>query len=83
MTHMAVMISDGGPLTDGGHDLDNYLFPLAQRLGPPRQGGHLRPQDPRASSLAVGPPQPDTAKVSPLSQETPGIAESSASPVSI
>jgi hypothetical protein len=36
MTHMAVVISDGASLTDGGHDLDNYLFPLAQRLGPPR-----------------------------------------------
>jgi hypothetical protein len=36
MTHRAVVISDGGPLTDGGHDLDNYLFPLAQRLGPAR-----------------------------------------------
>jgi hypothetical protein len=36
MTHRAVVISDGGPLTDGDHDLVNYLFHLAQRLGPPR-----------------------------------------------
>lgn len=36
MTHRAVVISDGASLTDGGHNLDNYLFPLAPRLGPPR-----------------------------------------------
>jgi len=24
------------PLTVGGRDLDNYLFPIAQRLGPRR-----------------------------------------------
>ena len=30
-------------LTGGGRDLDNYLFPLAQRLGPTRNSSHVRP----------------------------------------
>jgi len=28
--------SDEVSLIEGGHDLDNYLFPVAQRLGPER-----------------------------------------------
>ena len=44
---LIVGFSDGVSLTDGGHDLDNYLFPVAQRLGPDG-GGCLRPQNPRA-----------------------------------
>jgi hypothetical protein len=31
---LIVGFSDGACLTDGGHDLDNYLYPVAQRLGP-------------------------------------------------
>ena len=31
-----VGLRDELPLTGGGRDLDNYLFPLAQRLGPAR-----------------------------------------------
>src|SRR5690348_1191214 len=31
---LIVGFSEGISLTDGGHDLDNYLFPVAQRLGP-------------------------------------------------
>jgi len=31
---LIVGFSDGASLIDGGHDLDNYLFPVAQRLGP-------------------------------------------------
>src|SRR6266566_7085602 len=30
---LIVGFSDGVCLIDGGHDLDNYLFPVAQRLG--------------------------------------------------
>ena len=33
---LIVGFSDGVSLTDGGHGLDNYLFPVAQRLGPER-----------------------------------------------
>ena len=33
---LIVGFSDGVSLTDGGHDLDNYLFPVVQRLGPQR-----------------------------------------------
>ena len=33
---LIVGFADGILLTDGGHDLDNYLFPVAQRLGPQR-----------------------------------------------
>jgi hypothetical protein len=51
---LIVGFSDGVSLIDGGHDLDNYLFPVAQRLGPQRGGGHLRPQDPRAVVTSGG-----------------------------
>ena len=42
---LIVGFSDGVSLTDGGHDLDNYLFPVARRLGPERVAAHrcLRP----------------------------------------
>jgi hypothetical protein len=33
---LIVGFSDGASLIDGGHDLDDYLFPVAQRLGPER-----------------------------------------------
>ena len=33
---LIVGFSDGVSLIDGGHDLVNYLFPVAQRLGPER-----------------------------------------------
>ena len=33
---LIVGFSDGVSLIDGGHDLDNYLFPVAGRLGPQR-----------------------------------------------
>src|SRR5215467_10390918 len=33
---LIVGFSDGVCLTDGGHDLNNYLFPIAQQLGPKR-----------------------------------------------
>lgn len=31
---LTVGLPDQMPLIDGGRDLDNYLFPIAQRLGP-------------------------------------------------
>ena len=51
---LIVGFSDGVSLIDGGHDLVNYLFPVAQRLGPERVGGCLRPQDLRAVVTSGG-----------------------------
>jgi hypothetical protein len=36
-----VGLLDQVPLTVGGRDLDNYLFPIAQRLGPRRAAAML------------------------------------------
>ena len=56
---------DSISLTDGGHDLDNYLFPVAQRLGPQRVAAIFGRKIHGPSSLAVGPAQPDTARATP------------------
>ena len=57
---LIVGFSDGESLIDGGHDLDNYLFPVAQRLGPQRVAAIFGRKIHGPSSLAVGPAQPDT-----------------------
>src|ERR1700746_2459911 len=62
---LIVGFSDGVVLTDGGHDLDNYLFPVAQRLGPERVAAVFGRKIHGPSSLAVGPAQPDTARAAP------------------
>ena len=62
---LIVGFSDGVSLTDGGHDLDNYLFPVAQRLGPQRVAAIFGRKVHGPSSLAVGPAQLDTAEVTP------------------
>ena len=62
---LIVGFSDGASLTDGGHDLDNYLFPVAQRLGPERVAAIFGRKICGPSSLAVGPAQPDTAESAP------------------
>ena len=62
---LIVGFSDGVSLTDGGHDLDNYLFPVAQRLGPQRVAAIFGRKIHGPSSLAVGPAQPDTAGPTP------------------
>lgn len=49
------------PLTGGGRDLDNYLFPLAQRLGPARIAAMFGAKVHGPSSLAIGLAQPDCA----------------------
>jgi hypothetical protein len=46
-------------LTGGGRDLDNYLFPLAQRLGPARIAAMFGRKVHGPCSLAVGRAQPD------------------------
>jgi hypothetical protein len=58
---LIVGFSGGVSLIDGGHDLDNYLFPLAQRLGPQRVAAIFGRKIHGPSSLAVGPAQPDVA----------------------
>jgi len=62
---LIVGFSDGVSLTDGGHDLDNYLFPVAQRLGPQRLAAIFGRKIHGLSSLAVGPAQPDMARATP------------------
>src|SRR5580704_9374838 len=62
---LIVGFSDGVSLTDGGHDLDSYLFPVAQRLGPERVAAVFGRKIHGPSSLAVGPAQLDTAEVTP------------------
>src|SRR5215472_6833556 len=57
---LIVGFSNGVSLTDGGHDLDNYLFPVAQQLGPQRVAAIFGRKIHGPSSLAVGPAQPDT-----------------------
>jgi hypothetical protein len=63
---LIVGLPDGVSLIDGGHDLDNYLFPVAQRLGPQRVAAIFGRKIHGPSSLAVGPAQPDTAGATPL-----------------
>ncbi|HEY4851680.1 MAG TPA: hypothetical protein VII22_12840 [Streptosporangiaceae bacterium] len=53
------------PLTGGGRDLDNYLFPLAQRLGPARTAAMFGRKVHGPSLLAVGHAQPDHIASSP------------------
>src|ERR1700728_3250040 len=62
---LIVGFSDGVSLTDGGHDLDNYLFPVAQRLGPERVAAVFGRKIHGPSSLAVGPAQPGTSQATP------------------
>jgi hypothetical protein len=62
---LIVGFSDGVSLTDGGHDLDNYLFPVAQRLGQERVAAIFGRKIHGPSSLAVGPAQLNTAEVTP------------------
>jgi hypothetical protein len=62
---LIVGFSDGVSLTEGGHDLDNYLFPVTQRLGPQRVAAIFGRKIHGPSSLAVGPAQPGTAGPAP------------------
>ena len=62
---LIVGFSDGMSLTDGGHDLDNYLFPVAQRLGPERVAAIFGRKIHGPSSLAVGPARPGMAGATP------------------
>jgi hypothetical protein len=56
---LTVGLSGQLPLTSGGRDLDNYLFPLAQRLGAGRIAAMFGRKVHGPSFLAVGPAEPD------------------------
>jgi hypothetical protein len=62
---LIVGFSEGVSLIDSGHDLDNYLFPVAQRLGPQRVAAIFGRKIHGPSSLAVAPAQPGTAAAAP------------------
>jgi hypothetical protein len=62
---LIVGFSDGVSLIDGGHDLGNYLFPVAERLGPQRVAAIFGRKIHGPSSLAVGPAWPDRAGAAP------------------
>ena len=53
------------PLTTGGRDLDNYLYPVAQRLGATGLTAVFGRKAHEPSWLAVGSAQPDTTKTTP------------------
>jgi len=55
---LIVGLPDHVPLMDGGRDLDNFLFPLARRLGPTRIAAMFGRKIHGSSSLAIGPAQP-------------------------
>ena len=65
VAELIVGFSDGVSLTDGGHDLDNYLFPVAQRVGPERVAAIFGRKIHGPSSLAVGPARPGAAGATP------------------
>jgi hypothetical protein len=62
---LTVGFPDQLPLTSGGRDLDNYLFPLAQRLGPARIAAMFGRKVHGPSLLAVGQARPEHAASSP------------------
>jgi hypothetical protein len=75
VAELIVGFSDGVSLTDGGHDLDNYLFPVAQRLGPERVAAVFGRKIHGPSSLAVGPVQPGTPATPQFSARIAGSHE--------
>jgi hypothetical protein len=56
---LTVGLSSELSLISGGRDLDNYLFPLAQRLGPARIAAMFGQKVHGPSFLAVGQAQPE------------------------
>jgi hypothetical protein len=63
---LTVGLPDHQPLIDGGRDLDNYLFPVAQRLGPQRVAAMFGRKTHGPSWLAVGPAEPEETARPPL-----------------
>ncbi|MFI8183384.1 hypothetical protein ACIF70_23095 [Actinacidiphila glaucinigra] len=56
---LTVGLDDKVPLTRGGHDLDNYLFPVVRALGPERFAAvFARKHHAPSSTIAIGPAVP-------------------------
>jgi hypothetical protein len=63
---LVVGIPDSLPIDRGGRDLDNYLYPLARRLGPGRiVAAFGRKAHQPQSTVAVAPAQPTDASAGP------------------
>lgn len=85
-THLAmaldVGLADHVALTRGGHDLDNYLFPLARSFGADRfDAVFARKHHAASSTMAVGPALPqglDRAAVPPLLSVRTSVSVTSA-----
>lgn len=73
---LIVGLPDDVPLTVGGRDLDNYLNPVARRLGPPRIAAMFGRKIHGPSSLAVGLAQPDAAMAIPQFSTRHDVPES-------
>ena len=58
---LTVGLADHLPLSGGGRDLDNYLFPLAQRLGAVRIAAMFGRKVHGSSLLSIGPAEPGDA----------------------
>src|SRR5207248_7305040 len=58
VVELMVGFPDHMPLTGGGRDLDNYLYPVAQRLGPARLAAVFGRKIHGPSSVAVGAARP-------------------------
>jgi hypothetical protein len=62
---LTVGLDDATPLDAGGRDLDNYLYPLAGRLGPQRLAAVFGRKVHGPSTLAIGPAEPDAFLAAP------------------
>lgn len=58
---LTVGLPESMPLASGGRDLDNYLYPIAQRLGGQRIAAMFGRKARGPSRLAIGPALPDVA----------------------
>jgi hypothetical protein len=70
---LAVRFPHHVPLMNGGRDLDNYPFPIAQRLVPRRLAAMFGRKTHGTSWLAVGPAQAETIAAPPVFSIRPGF----------
>ena len=62
---LVVGLPDDISLTEGGRDLDNYLYPVAKRLGGSRIAAMFGRKVHGPSTLAIGPAEPGTEPMRP------------------
>ena len=55
---LEVGLPTGTPLSSGGRDLDNYLFPIVQRFGPARFAAVFARKHHQRSAITIGPAVP-------------------------